>query len=499
MGGTVTLNTDHWAFYDDDGDETGSTINGAIDTNPTKGDLAYDTIYHVRFEIYESTGAASRNTFGQLRYRIDTGGGFGIWLPVNATSSVVRSSGTGSQLTDGNNTTTKRLGGSWALDDTNGAQDEVDGSAGDGTADFDTTGAEYLYAFTIRSADVSEDDIIELDIVATPTPDVYNPPTAWPSYTAPGSVTHYTLTADNGVFSYTGTENDLLAGRKLVAGSDSFSITGTDVDLQVDHPLDAGSGEFTITGTDAGLIADRILPAESDSFSITGTDLVLAKGYKLPASSGTFTLTGTDIRLAADRTLAADTTSYTVTGTDVDLIYTPGSAVLDAESGTFSVTGTDADLRVDRRLDAESGSFSITGTDVGMAAGRKLDAATGTFTLTGTDVSLKADRNLDAGSAAFSITGTDVTLTYTPVGGAFVLQAGSGAYTITGTPIWLLWSGIETPALRTWVIPAENREMTIPAETRSMTISAENRNNNISEDRSYTIPAENRTLDILDT
>lgn len=143
-----------WAFYND-GTEAGSTIIGTKNTNQS---LDTDTIYLFRQGLEETAANSARNQTMQLQYN-HLGGG---WNDVNATSLVVRSIAT-SNITDGDDTTQRIT--AFTHDPTNGGFDEVDGIAGDATADLNANGYEGLFAFEIRSADVSGDDTIVLKIV----------------------------------------------------------------------------------------------------------------------------------------------------------------------------------------------------------------------------------------------------------------------------------------------------------------------------------------------
>jgi len=146
-----------WAFYNNDGTgEDDCTIIGVKNNNQT---LNVDTVYIYRIGFWNNNANAWKNAAVQLEYNL---GGAG-WNDVNGTSSVVRSAGVGnSVLTDGGDTTQRVT--SYAFDGTNEGQDEVDGEAGGATADFTENGAEAVFAFTIRSADVSDEDTIVLKI-----------------------------------------------------------------------------------------------------------------------------------------------------------------------------------------------------------------------------------------------------------------------------------------------------------------------------------------------
>jgi len=245
-------------------------------------------------------------------------------------------------------------------------------------------------------------------------------------YSVPTGGTNYTLTADSGSFTLTGTDANLEYGRKLAADSGSFAVTGTDANLEFGRELIADSGAFSVTGTDANLEYGRRLSADSGAFALTGTDANLEFGRLLSADSGAFALTGTDATLIKG---------------------TPGAYTLSAESGTFAVTGTDASLECGRRLSADSGAFALTGTDATLVYGTvgsyTLAAETGTFALTGTDATLTCGRRIAADGGTYAVTGTDATLVR-----PYRLTADSGAFVVTGTAAGLLYSAANSTALR---------------------------------------------------
>lgn len=118
---------------------------------------------------------------------------------------------------------------------------------------------------------------------------------SWDSVGSGG--TAYTLVADTGAFTLSGTATSLTAARKLVAASASFSLTGTAASLVAARTLVAATTSFTLTGTATTLKSARTLTASSASFTFTGTDAALTytgdlPDYTLTASSGAFVLTG---------------------------------------------------------------------------------------------------------------------------------------------------------------------------------------------------------------
>lgn len=157
--GAANSRSNNWGIYND-GSESASTLIGSLNVNPAKGDLDNDTIYLFRIAIEEDGGGSLMNFSPQLTYNHNGGGD----TDVNATSSVIRSAGSGSGLTDGGDTTDRITSGDFTFDPTNEGQDEIDGVAGGNTADLSNTGAEFVWAFTIRDVDVADDDTIVLNV-----------------------------------------------------------------------------------------------------------------------------------------------------------------------------------------------------------------------------------------------------------------------------------------------------------------------------------------------
>lgn len=115
----------------------------------------------------------------------------------------------------------------------------------------------------------------------------------WPYYRAPRrlpapgrvSATHYTLTADAGAFTETGTAADLEFGREIAADSGTFTETGTAADLEFGRRLAADAGSFTHTGTAASLLFNRKFLARSPTYCVSGqsfTQVARQTAYPVP-------------------------------------------------------------------------------------------------------------------------------------------------------------------------------------------------------------------------
>jgi len=148
----------------------------------------------------------------------------------------------------------------------------------------------------------------------------------------------FTLTADSGTFTQTGTAADLLKGSLVGADSGTYSQTGTDASLLFNRKITADGGTYTQTGSDISFLYDRVIDIET----------------------GEYLLTGSDVNFGGARTISADSGTYTQTGFDATLRE---NSLIDIENGTFSLTGTDNDLSTNRILRSDSGSFIHTGSN----------------------------------------------------------------------------------------------------------------------------------------
>jgi len=83
----------------------------------------------------------------------------------------------------------------------------------------------------------------------------------------------------------------------IAADSGSYSLTGTAATLKFGRLLSAGSGSFSATGSAAGLLFDRKLAANAGSFSVTGTAATPKFGRLLSAGSGAYSISGKSANL----------------------------------------------------------------------------------------------------------------------------------------------------------------------------------------------------------
>lgn len=267
-----------WAFYSD-GTEAEAVIFGEKNVNQT---LEVDTIYHFRIGFWNNDADAWKNATVQLEYNYESGG----WNDVNATSSVVRSAPT-SGLVDGENSTQRIT--AFAFDATNEGQDEVDGEAGGGDADFTNNGAEAVFAFTIRSEDVADEDTIVLkitDAAENEDLDVYEQTD--PTITVNEEVGVTIITPGVGSLSLSG--QDLKASATIALALDALSITGKVLTPSMSVTQVIGVGSLAASGL--GMQLDRTRIQGVGALTLTGKELIIPSDTILQIAKGSLTLTG---------------------------------------------------------------------------------------------------------------------------------------------------------------------------------------------------------------
>ena len=155
----------------------------------------------------------------------------------------------------------------------------------------------------------------------------------------------YTLTAEGGTYTKTGSDTGIRAARYIAALTTSYLSSGQD----------------------SGLRAARNLSAEAASYSYTGQDAILiytsVGGYTILAEGGSYSLSGMDATLRAGRVVISESASYSLSGFNAGLLTT---RQLEALSGTYVETGVDAGLAAGYKVSALVGGYNQSGTNAGL-------------------------------------------------------------------------------------------------------------------------------------
>ena len=99
----------------------------------------------------------------------------------------------------------------------------------------------------------------------------------------------YTLNAETGAYTFTGSNATLLKGLIIEAASGGYTLTGSNATFVYNKLLNASSGSYSVSGADANLIytpgsGAYVLSADSGACLLTGSDVTFAY------SGGTITL-----------------------------------------------------------------------------------------------------------------------------------------------------------------------------------------------------------------
>lgn len=177
----------------------------------------------------------------------------------------------------------------------------------------------------------------------------------------------YSLAADIGSYSLSGTAVGLKISRSLTLVPGSYALTGTATSLRIARRQVESVGSYSITGTATNLRIARRLVEAVGSYNITGTATALRVARKLAEASGSYSITGTATGLKSGRQLATSPGAYVYSGTAVTLTYTPasiGGNILTATPGSYSIAGSTVQLIRGRRLNIASGSYLLQGYEV---------------------------------------------------------------------------------------------------------------------------------------
>lgn len=174
-------------------------------------------------------------------------------------------------------------------------------------------------------------------------------------------VSGYHVTAESGQFAFSGQSAGLIHNKRLIAEGITFTETGMDAGLSYGRRLIAGTGGVSINVQSAGLFADRKLGVGSGSLVINGESIRGLYGYRLPASGSSLTITGFDADLIRILSGEAGPGSFVISGSQARLLH---DKILSADGSSITITGFDASIGRQFTLNAENGIYTIITEDV---------------------------------------------------------------------------------------------------------------------------------------
>ena len=158
----------------------------------------------------------------------------------------------------------------------------------------------------------------------------------------------YSITLSAGSYTYSGSDLNTKADRKLLFQAGAYAYAGQPLTLVYTPAggptytiaLDAGS--YSYSGDEITLVANRIILLESGNYNYTGQAAILAASRKLSFDTGSYALTGNDVSLLAARKISFDTGVYNYVGNPMSLIFSGQTVTLIDD---YSVSYADDDIR----------------------------------------------------------------------------------------------------------------------------------------------------------
>lgn len=205
------------------------------------------------------------------------------------------------------------------------------------------------------------------------------------------------------------------------------------------YTLTAQGGSYTVSGSSVTINRNRNLTVSGGTYTLTGNNAILSRNKNLTAQGGTYSLQGANAVISRNRVLTAQGGIYTLTGQPVTITYTAAGVVytLTALGGSYVITGQPVNISRNRNLTAQGGSYTYTGADVVISRNRTLTASGGTYSVTGASANLYRNKLLIAEGGSYTIGGADATLSRN-----YVLSAQGGSYSLQGNSATITWVGV---------------------------------------------------------
>jgi hypothetical protein len=225
----------------------------------------------------------------------------------------------------------------------------------------------------------------------------------------------------------------------VIAASDRRALTWCYSGLAAgnSYSIEAESGVFTMTGSDAELTPTTGIDTSIDRFAAMNIGIPWRGINLLPTGS-----IGRNQRqiLGGFYTPYATGPTYTITCESGTFTWDGEPSFSDFEitgiAGEFVMTGNDATLLATRTLYATAGVFAMTGNDANLTkfTERTLVAVSGVFTMTGSDAAFERPQEMQAFTGTFGMEGYPVTFTWTSAEG--VPYPDPGAIPVPGSGGW---------------------------------------------------------------
>jgi hypothetical protein len=259
-GKAVTVQNNVFAFGDDDGSESGHSLDTE---NANRTAQIADVTFMIRISVEENGGGLD-DLPAALYCSYNSGTFTAVGTTASGTMPLKLANDTQSRSDDEN--TTERLtagAGTWVA----GKYDDGQTAVGCSAVTLSSNYTEFEFAIQIDSAYASNGDTFELRIEWTDGTDLDSYPGSYPTATA--DIGYAPLVAEYKSFTLTGQASGFLFTRLLTAAQGSFTLTGQAAGLLASRLLTADQGSFTLAGQAAGLLYSRIMAADQGSQRIT--------------------------------------------------------------------------------------------------------------------------------------------------------------------------------------------------------------------------------------
>ena len=249
---------------------------------------------------------------------------------------------------------------------------------------------------------------------------------------------NYTLTAQGGSYSKTGSSASILRSKSITASGGSYALTGASAGVNRNRVLTTSGGSYSLTGSSA----DITYTASSINAKVSWVQLELpeattSNSYVLTASGGAYTITGASVSIYRNKSILATGGTYSLTGQSAIVLR---SKRLGALGGSYIYTGQQVNITYgalsnNYQLTAQGGSYSLTGANANVTKSKLLIAGGGTYTLTGADALLVRGRVLIANGGSYSVTGGSANISWSAGAIQYTLICQGGSYTLLGSSV----------------------------------------------------------------
>jgi len=406
-GPAVTVQNDKYAFGDDDGSESGHSLD--TENTPRASQVA-DVTFMFRVQIEETNGGTESSGYTLFAAK---NGGAAAQIPYSSTNNGLRLNDDTQSRTDDENTTQRlSYGGSTGF--RAGKYDDGTTSVGTGSfsLDQDNTGVTDLeFALYIDSANASDSDYWDLEVRFSGGGALDGYPGTLPRLTASISAQPQTVVLDTAPMTIAGVASDIDAPQTTGLNTATLAIAG--VTSQVNRTVRLQSGALTLSGVAFDYIHQTV-KLSTAAITLAG----VASDILVPAicTLSTATISVAGVALQVNQTVNLSTATIAVAGVTSQINQT-----VNLSTATLTVTGVpgELDAPISRTMSTAALTFAgVNATVDAGAVGQTIILDTAAITLTGVTTSINAPIAIIFDTAPMTLAG--VLFTVSAGGGVIV-------------------------------------------------------------------------------